>query len=188
MLTFDIDEVKSDVESGNQGKKNKALWEAYHIAAEGHDLSYFKQMLAQHEKAMQDDLEQREQKEQEKEEKKKNKAEKAAKRKSTAAEESDDVDMEDAGEDGAPSAKKKGSKKRKKGDESEGENEKVRFSALQTKLFTDMMVAWKDAQNEAQADYQDAQRYTSKGKERNKGKEEIQRGSGANCSRGATAH
>ena len=121
-MNFDIDEVKQDVESGNQGKKNKNLWEAYHIAAEGHDLSHFKQMLLQHEQAMQDDLEQREQKEQQKKEK----AEKAAKRKSGVTDESDDVDMEDAGDNAAPSAKKaKASKKRKKGDETDGENEKV---------------------------------------------------------------
>ncbi|KAH7399531.1 hypothetical protein BKA66DRAFT_166898 [Pyrenochaeta sp. MPI-SDFR-AT-0127] len=122
LLNFDIDEVKKDVESGNQGKRNKALWEAYQIAAEGHELSHFKQMLQAHEQAMQDDLEQREQKEQQKKEK----AEKAARRKSGVADESDDVDMEDGGGVGAPSAKKaKGSKKRKKDDESDGENEKA---------------------------------------------------------------
>lgn len=114
--------MKKDVESGNQGKKNKALWEAYQIAAEGHELSHFKQMLQAHEQAMQDDLEQREQKEQQKKEK----AEKAAKRKSGVVDEAEDVDMEDAGDAAAPSAKKaKGSKKRKKDDESDGENDKV---------------------------------------------------------------
>lgn len=123
LLTFDIEDVKRDVESGNQAKKNKALWEAYQIAAEGHDLAYFKQLLLAHEQAMQEDAEQREQKEIQKKEK----ADKAAKRKSTAADESNDVEMEDAQDDAAPSAKKaKGSKKRKKGDESDGENEKVR--------------------------------------------------------------
>ena len=122
LLPFDIDEVKKDVESGNQAKKNKALWEAYQIAAEGHDLSHFKQMLLAHEQALQEDAEQREQKELQKKEK----AEKAAKRKSTAADESEDVEMEDAG-DAAPSAKKaNSSKKRKKADESDGENDKVR--------------------------------------------------------------
>ncbi|KAJ4372414.1 hypothetical protein N0V83_004188 [Neocucurbitaria cava] len=118
LLTFDIDEVKKDVESGNQAKKNKALKEAYEIAAEGHDLAYFKQMLVAHEQALQEDAEQREQKELQKKEK----AEKAAKRKSIAAE---DVEMGDAGDDAAPSAKKaNSSKKRKKADESEGDNDK----------------------------------------------------------------
>lgn len=120
LLPFDLEEVKKDVETGNQGKRNKALWEAYQIAAKGHDLAYFKEMLSAHETAMQEDLEQKEQKEQQKKEK----AEKAAKRKSTAADKSEDADMEDA--DAAPSAKKaKGTKKRKKDDESDGESEKV---------------------------------------------------------------
>ncbi|KAF2132709.1 hypothetical protein P153DRAFT_382328 [Dothidotthia symphoricarpi CBS 119687] len=120
LLTFDIEEVKKDVESGNQAKKNKALWQAYQTAAEGHDLEHFKQMLSAHEAAMAEDIAQQETKEQEKKEK-------AAKRKSQPAGESDDVDMEDAGDDAAPSAKKgkaKATKKRKKDEESDGENEK----------------------------------------------------------------
>jgi hypothetical protein len=127
LLTFDIEDVKKDVESGNQAKKNKALWEAYQIAAEGHDLAHFKQVLASHEVAMQEDLELREQKEVDKKEK----ADKSTKRKSKAAAESEDVDMEDAGDDvAAPSAKKaKATKKRKKDDESDGENEKVLLTA-----------------------------------------------------------
>ncbi|KAJ4383008.1 hypothetical protein N0V86_002235 [Didymella sp. IMI 355093] len=118
LLPFDVEDVKKDVESGNSAKKNKALWSAYEIAAEGHDLAYFKGMLASHEAALQEDAEAREAKEAEKKEKK----EKAAKRKSTAAADSDDVEMEDAGDDAAPSAKKaKASKKRKKEDGSEGD-------------------------------------------------------------------
>ncbi|KAF1912423.1 hypothetical protein BDU57DRAFT_582678 [Ampelomyces quisqualis] len=122
LLHFDIEDVKKDAETGKQGKKTKALWEAYQIAAEGHDLAHFKQVLANHEAAMQQDLEQREQKEQDKKEK----AEKSTKRKSTAVVSSEDVDMEDAGDGAtAPSAKKaKATKKRKKDDESDGENEK----------------------------------------------------------------
>jgi hypothetical protein len=121
LLPFDLEEVKKDVETGNQGKRNKALWEAYQIAAEGHDLAYFKEMLSAHESAMQEDLEQKEQKEQQKKEK----AEKATKRKSTAAGTSEDADMEDAG-DAAPSAKKaKATKKRKKDEESDDESGKV---------------------------------------------------------------
>ncbi|KAF1832923.1 hypothetical protein BDW02DRAFT_580802 [Decorospora gaudefroyi] len=121
LLPFEIDDVKKDVESGNQAKKNKALWEAYQIAAEGHDLAWFKEMLVAHETAMREDQEQREQKELQKKEK----AEKATKRKSMAADESEDVDMEEAGDGAAPSAKKaKATKKRKKEDDSDGENEK----------------------------------------------------------------
>lgn len=118
LLPFDIDDVKKDVDTGNQAKKNKALWEAYHIAAQGHDLAWFKEMLAAHETAMQEDLEQREQKELQKKEK-------STKRKSTAADGSEDVEGEDAGEDAAPSAKKaKVTKKRKKEGDSDGEKEK----------------------------------------------------------------
>jgi len=119
LLPFDLDEVKKDVESGNQAKKNKALWDAYQIAAEGHDLAWFKEMLSAHETAMAEDIEQREQKEAQKKEK----AEKSAKRKSTAVDGSEDVEMEDA-DGAAPSTKKKAIKKRKKTDETEDENDK----------------------------------------------------------------
>lgn len=125
-MPFDLDEVKKDVESGNQPKKTKALLLAYETAAEGHDLEYFKKMLDQHDKATQEEQTKFEQAQLEKETKKKVKAEKASKRKSTAAEESDDVEMGDAGDVVAPSAKKaKATKKRKKDDESDGENDKV---------------------------------------------------------------
>ena len=63
LLPFDVEDVKKDVESGNSAKKNKALWSAYEIAAEGHDLAYFKNMLASHEAALQEDAEAREAKE-----------------------------------------------------------------------------------------------------------------------------
>ncbi|CBX95630.1 hypothetical protein IAQ61_004455 [Plenodomus lingam] len=119
LLDFDIEEVKKDVESGKQGKKNKALWEAYQVAAEGHDLNHFKQLLDAHESALQEETAKLEEKEQ----LKKEKAEKATKRKSTAAAGSEDVEMEDAGDGATPSTKKKSTKKRKKTDESDGENE-----------------------------------------------------------------
>ncbi|KAH3989412.1 hypothetical protein HBI56_093920 [Parastagonospora nodorum] len=121
LLTFNLEDVKKDVEEGNSNKKNKALWEAWQIAAEGHDLAHFKQVLASHEAALAEDNQQKEQKELEKKEK----AEKSAKRKSTAAAGSDDVEMADGDDAAAPSAKKaKASKKRKKGEESDGENDK----------------------------------------------------------------
>ncbi|KAI8940287.1 hypothetical protein NX059_003988 [Plenodomus lindquistii] len=119
LLDFDIEDVKKDVLSGKQGKKNKALWEAYQVAAEGHDLEYFKQLLDAHESALQEETAKLEEKEQ----LKKEKAEKATKRKSTAAAGSEDVDMEDAGDDATSSTKKKATKKRKKTDESDGEVE-----------------------------------------------------------------
>jgi hypothetical protein len=122
LLPFDLDVVKKEVESGNSTKKNKLLWEAYRIAAEGHDLSYFKDLLVNHNQALQEDDLVKEAKHAEKAEKA---AKKASKRKSTAAVEDEDVEMGDADDTVAASAKKaKPSKKRKKED-SEGDDEKV---------------------------------------------------------------
>jgi hypothetical protein len=147
-----MDDVKKDVDSGNQAKKNKALWEAYKIAAEGRDLAWFKEMLAAHDTAMQEDLEQREQKELEKKEK-------VAKRKSTAAVESDDVDMENAGDDAAPSAKKaKATKKRKKEEDSDDENSKVCITFTESSTITNPLTACKDSQDEAQVDDKNPER------------------------------
>lgn len=120
LLPFNIEDVKKEANTVSSTKKNKALSEAYVIAAEGHDLDWFKTMLKDHEQAMQEDIRVREAKAEEKAKK----ADKAAKRKSAAAGDvSDDVEMEDAGDDAAPK-KAKASKKRKKEDESEGEPEK----------------------------------------------------------------
>jgi hypothetical protein len=148
LLDFDLEQVKKDVEEDNQKGKKKALWDAYKVAAEGHDLQYFKELLDSHEKAMQDDAELREQKEQQKKEK----AEKAAKRKSTAAAGAEDVEMEDAGDDAAPSAKKaKASKKRKKDDESDGDNEKVYDFILLNSAISNALTACEDSEDKAQA-------------------------------------
>lgn len=104
--------------SGNSAKKNKNLWDAYQIAAEGHDLDHFKDVLLNHEQAMQEDALSKAQKAEEKAKK----AEKAAKRKSTAGVDSEDVEMGDAD---VPVSSKKTTKKRKKEDESEGDQGKV---------------------------------------------------------------
>jgi hypothetical protein len=101
-----------------QKGKGKALIEAYKVAAEGHDLMFFKKTLDEHYNAVQQDIEEKEAK----------LAEKAAKaeqkkRKSEAKADAEDVDMEDADADAKP---KKSSKKRKKeADEEEDEDEKV---------------------------------------------------------------
>ncbi|KAF2271985.1 uncharacterized protein EI97DRAFT_386856 [Westerdykella ornata] len=118
---LDIEAIKAEVAAGNTGKKKKikALWEAYVIASEEHDLQYFKDLLDRHEKAMQVDAEEKaaaEAKKLEAKEKKK------TKRKSTAAAADEDVTMEDAGAE-TPAAKPKG-KKRKKEDDGEDESEK----------------------------------------------------------------
>jgi hypothetical protein len=155
------------------------LWEAYQIAAEGHDLAHFKQVLASHEAAMQEDLEQREQKEQDKKEKK----EKSAKRKSTAAVESEDIDMDEAGDDATtPAGKKaKATKKRKKSDESDGENEKVCFARSVCFAITNQLAGCKDSENKAEADHKDAKGRIGKTKEGTQVEEEVKRRSGV-CS------
>ncbi|OAL65927.1 hypothetical protein A7C99_3030 [Trichophyton rubrum] len=106
--------------------KSKNLIAAYQVAAEGHDLDYFKQMLNDFELAVQQAQEEQEAKaaaKAAKEEKKK-------KRKSMeVVEGAEDEEMEDAGE------KKKSTKKRKKDLESEGEQEKpVKTPKSATKL------------------------------------------------------
>jgi len=102
--------------------KTKSLVAAYEIAGEQHDLAYFKEMLVDHQRAMQEDAELRAQREAKKQKK--------GKRKSTdATEDGEDLDMEDAeemkaGDDGGDPKPK--SKKRKKSLDSDGETEKVR--------------------------------------------------------------
>ena len=106
--------------------KSKSLINAYKVAAEAHDLQHFKDMLLDHERAIQEDQDRRDAREAEK-------AAKAAKtdtkkkRKSTdAAAADDDVDMEDVPGDEDAEVKPKGSKKRKKAEaDSEAEAEKV---------------------------------------------------------------
>lgn len=118
LTKLDVEECKDVSEKG----KSKSLIQAYHVAAEGHNLAHFKTMLLDHQKAMQEDQERREAREAAKA----GKADRAdkKKRKSEAAEEDEDVDMEDAEEEGKPQPKKT-SKKRKKEAESDGEEEKV---------------------------------------------------------------
>jgi len=96
------------------------LWEAYKVAAENHDLSYFKNMLREHE-------ERRLQLEQEEAEREAKKAAKEAKKKSKEAAADDDVDMDDADEGGEGVKAPKSSKKRKKVVDSDGERTKVSF-------------------------------------------------------------
>jgi hypothetical protein len=117
---LDLDDIKTTVDNGTQGKRSKLLWEAYKVAAENRDLAYFKNMLREHE-------ERRLQLEQEEAEREAKKAAKEAKKKVKEA--ADDVDMEDA--DGGEGVKaSKSSKKRKKEVESDGERSKVSFLYL----------------------------------------------------------
>jgi hypothetical protein len=147
---LDIEEVKKQVEAGNTQKKKKALWEAYEVAAEEHDLQWFKDMLEGHEKALQVDAEEKAANAAKKQEKKEKKN-----RKSIAVEESEDVEMEDADDMGSTPAKKpKQSKKRKKDVESEGESEKVCLVAVLERMWTNCVAACEDAQDEAETQQQ----------------------------------
>lgn len=112
LTPLDPEQCKDVPEKG----KAKALLEAYKVAAEGHDLQHFKDMLLQHEAALQED-------EVRKAEKDAEKAAKADKKKRKSEVKADeDVEMEDV-----EAAPKKSSKKRKKDAESdEEEPEKVR--------------------------------------------------------------
>lgn len=100
---------------GEKGK-SKSLVAAYQVAAENHDLKFFKDMLEDHARAVREDEERKEAREAEKVAKAERK-----KRKSEAKTEADDVEMEEA-----EAEVKKSSKKRKKEADSEDEEaEKV---------------------------------------------------------------
>ncbi|KAL1990268.1 hypothetical protein VTN49DRAFT_6107 [Thermomyces lanuginosus] len=117
LTPLDPEQCKNIPEKGKQ----KQLIAAYKIAAENHDLQYFKNLLAEHQRAVQQEAEEREaeaaRKAAQKAEKEARAAEKKKKRKSTA---DTDVEMADAEEED----KKSKSKKRKKEAESDAEEEK----------------------------------------------------------------
>ncbi|KAF2146806.1 uncharacterized protein K452DRAFT_294341 [Aplosporella prunicola CBS 121167] len=126
LAPLDMEDVKRAVANDEQGKKSKALWDAWKVTAEGYTLEHFKEVLMEHEKALAKELESKAQKEAEKAEKAAEK-EKAAKtpknkRKSKGGAAADeDVEMEDAGNE---TDTKKSNKKRKKDTDSEAEGAK----------------------------------------------------------------
>ncbi|KAL2814818.1 hypothetical protein BJX63DRAFT_192040 [Aspergillus granulosus] len=95
--------------------KSKALVAAYNVAAENNDLAHFKDLLADHQRAIQQEEEEKEAQAAAKAAAKAEKESKKNKRKSMQID--DDVDMEDAEGDKAP----KSSKKRKKDADAEDE-------------------------------------------------------------------
>ncbi|KAJ5122823.1 hypothetical protein N7448_003956 [Penicillium atrosanguineum] len=103
----------ADCKDISEKNKAKGLIAAYKVAAEGHDLQHFKNLLADHQAALQQEIEEAEAEENAKATAKAEKAKKN-KRKSKGAE--TDVDMEDADE-----KKPKSSKKRKNEAETEAE-------------------------------------------------------------------
>lgn len=109
------DAVQTPVEKG----KSKTLLLAYAKAAENQNIDHFKTMLAEHQKALQADMEAQEEYEKEKAAKKASK--KPRKSEVTVAEDDEmDIDQE------APVEKPK-SKKRKKAEDEEDVEEKVRL-------------------------------------------------------------
>ncbi|KAL5376348.1 hypothetical protein DPSP01_010574 [Paraphaeosphaeria sporulosa] len=155
LIPFDLDAIKKEVESGNSAKKNKQLWEAFQIAAEGHDLNYFKDVLVSHEQAIQEDDLIKEAKREEKAEKAAKKA--ANKRKSTAAVDDEDVEMGDADDTTAASAKKaKPSKKRKKED-SDGDDEKPAKTPKTTLKLTTKKTPAKESKKSKAAAKEDSE-------------------------------
>lgn len=110
----------ADCKDVSEKNKAKGLIAAYKVAAEGHDLQYFKSLLADHQAALQQEIDEAEAEENAKAAAKAEKAKKT-KRKSKGAD--TDVDIEDADE-----KKPKSSKKRK--NETEAEAEKVRVLKL----------------------------------------------------------
>lgn len=121
-----MDELKEMVANRTPTDKKftKDLWGAYEVAAEEHDLDYFKGMLVEHEK----NLIQLREEEAEKEQKKAEVADKKAKRKSTGASATDaegDVTMEDAASEEAPKKPKKTPKRKADKEVEVDEEEKV---------------------------------------------------------------
>lgn len=123
LTPLDPETCKNVSEKGKQ----KHLVAAFKVAAENHDLQHFKNLLADHQRAVQQEFEDREaaaaekaalkaQKDAEKEEKKN-------KRKSIA--DGTDIEMGDADDDKKP----KSAKKRKKDAESDAEGGKVSLAA-----------------------------------------------------------
>jgi hypothetical protein len=121
---LDMEELKDVVAKRDPSDKKftKDLWGAYEVAAEEHDLDYFKGMLVEHEK----NLIQLREEEAEKEQKRAEAAEKKAKRKSTvAADVEGDVTMEDAASEEAPKKSKKTPKRKADKDVEADEEDKV---------------------------------------------------------------
>lgn len=114
LTPLDVESVTAPLEKG----KSKLLLAAYEKAAEQHDLKYFKEMLVDHQKAIQEDQEAQA----EKEAKKANKA----KRKSTTTAAAPVVDADEMEVDEEATTPKPKSKKRKKDQEDDAADEKVR--------------------------------------------------------------
>ncbi|KAF2085653.1 hypothetical protein K490DRAFT_75036 [Saccharata proteae CBS 121410] len=125
--------IKEIVKNEDRGKKSKALWEAYKVAAEEHPISHFQTLVREHEKAMEDDRIKEEAEQAEKEAKQTKKAQKGpqkGKRKSTAGAD-EDLEMEDVSGEGAAPPKK--THKKRKASDSDTEEKVTEESATKPK-------------------------------------------------------
>jgi hypothetical protein len=125
---LDMDELKDIVSRDDQGKKSKTLWSAFQVAAEEHDLDYFKSMLLEHERRV---IQERQEQE-DKEAKKEQQSAKKASRKSIPA--TEDVEMEDVASDAAPKKKKAAAKRKASAVEDDGEGEALKVRLLRRML------------------------------------------------------
>lgn len=130
LAPLDVESCKTVAEKG----KSKTLLAAYAVAAENHDLDHYKSMLADHQRALE-----QEQAEIEAEQAAKAaaKAEKEAKMKKRAA----DVEMADADE---AEKKPKASKKRKQDSDMDADAEKVSLCRFFFSFFFSVCPAEKD--------------------------------------------
>jgi hypothetical protein len=126
-----MEELKETVSTGVQGKRTKQLWNAFEVAAEEHDLAYFKDMLLDHERRV---IQERQEQE-DKEAKKLEQSAKKASRKSLPAA-TEDGDQDDTTADAAP---KKSAKKPKRKAETDDDTLKVRIArGSKQKIITNM--------------------------------------------------
>jgi phosphopantothenoylcysteine synthetase/decarboxylase len=107
------EECKDIMEKG----KSKQLIQAYLVAAENHDLSYFKTLLSDHQNLLAEEAKLRAEREAKKASK--------TKRKSNAGADDAEGDLDDMDDDDDKAGAKRKSKKRKKSFASDGEEQKV---------------------------------------------------------------
>ena len=156
----------------SEKSKSKVLLQAYAVAAEGHDLDHFKTLLADHQRALDQEIE-------EQEAKAAAKAEKDAKKNKRKSMDIVDEDAEDVEMGDADDAKKsKGSTKKRKKDTKAEDEEKVRVlsvvflePSLHVLFFS---IARKDAQDRHQVEADDTQDTRQRGRQKDSWQQQVQ--------------
>lgn len=124
LIPLDIQEIKDEVAKGERGKKSVALWNAYGIAAEEHELDHFKGILKSHEEQLVQELQEKAEREAKKAEEKAEREAKKAEEKANKEARKKKVDADgDTTMDGTGSAKKKAASKKRKETSGEAEEE-----------------------------------------------------------------